>query len=77
MMKKAAGYQIVSASDTANTFECGTITFDESRSTAHAVRAKTYTPTLLNRNAFPITVTELNVIAALAIIGLRSSPKNG
>jgi hypothetical protein len=31
----------------------------------------------LRRRAFPITETELNVIAALAIIGLRSRPKNG
>jgi hypothetical protein len=30
----------------------------------------------LNRSAFPITETELNVIAALAIIGRSSSPKN-
>jgi len=37
----------------------------------------TYNFTFLNRNAFPITVTELNVIAALAIIGLSSNPKKG
>ena len=30
-----------------------------------------------SRSALPITETELNVIAALATIGLRSSPKNG
>lgn len=36
-----------------------------------------YNPTFLNLNAFPITVTELNVMAALAIIGLNSNPKNG
>lgn len=29
------------------------------------------------RNAFPITDTELKLIAAAAIIGLRSNPKNG
>jgi hypothetical protein len=29
------------------------------------------------RSAFTITETELNVIAALAMIGLRSNPKNG
>ena len=33
--------------------------------------------TLLNRSAFAITDTELKVIAALAIIGLSRSPKNG
>ena len=33
--------------------------------------------TLRNRNAFPITETELNVIAALAIIGLSSTPSRG
>ena len=37
----------------------------------------TYNPTFLNRSAFPITVTELKVIAALAIMGLRSNPKKG
>ena len=31
----------------------------------------------LNRNAFTITDTELNVIAALAINGLRVKPKKG
>ena len=30
-----------------------------------------------SRSAFAITETELNVIAALAIIGLNRSPKNG
>ena len=29
------------------------------------------------RSAFTITETELNVIAALAMIGLSSNPKNG
>ena len=33
--------------------------------------------TFLNRNAFTITDTELSVIAALAMIGLSSRPKNG
>jgi hypothetical protein len=33
--------------------------------------------TLRNRSAFAITETELNVMAALAIIGLSSKPKNG
>lgn len=36
-----------------------------------------YTFTFRSRSAFPITDTELNVIAALAIIGDRSMPKNG
>jgi hypothetical protein len=31
----------------------------------------------LNRSALPITVTELNVIAALAMTGLSSKPKAG
>ena len=31
----------------------------------------------LSRRAFTITLTELKVIAALAIIGLRRIPKNG
>ena len=31
----------------------------------------------LNRSAFAITETELSVIAALAIIGLKRIPKNG
>jgi hypothetical protein len=31
----------------------------------------------LSRSAFPITETELNVMAALAIIGLSSKPTNG
>jgi hypothetical protein len=33
--------------------------------------------TLRSRSALPITETELNVMAALAIIGLSSKPKNG
>ena len=33
--------------------------------------------TFRSRSAFAITDTELNVIAALAIIGLSSRPKNG
>jgi hypothetical protein len=36
-----------------------------------------YKCAFLNRSAFPITVTELNVIAALAIMGLSSNPKKG
>jgi hypothetical protein len=36
-----------------------------------------YSLRLRNRNAFVMTDTELNVIAADAIIGLKSSPKNG
>src|SRR5262249_32279784 len=33
--------------------------------------------TVRRRSAFPMTVTELNAIAALAIIGFSSSPKAG
>ena len=33
--------------------------------------------TFLNRSAFPITDTELKLIAALAIMGLKSKPKKG
>ena len=36
-----------------------------------------YSSTRRNRSAFAITDTELNVIAALAIIGLSRMPKNG
>lgn len=46
----------------------------------HPTRARTRTAhreTRLSRSAFPMTDTELNVIAALAIIGLRSNPNQG
>ncbi len=36
-----------------------------------------YSAVRLSRSALPITDTELNVMAALAIIGLSSSPKKG
>ncbi len=36
-----------------------------------------HSTTLRSRSAFPITETELNVMAALAIIGLSSRLKNG
>ena len=36
-----------------------------------------HSDTRLNRSALPMTETELNVIAALAIIGLSSSPNQG
>jgi len=36
-----------------------------------------YRPARRRRSAFAITVTELNVMAALAIIGLSSTPKEG
>jgi hypothetical protein len=36
-----------------------------------------YKWTRLSRNAFPITETELKVIAALAIIGFNKSPMKG
>ncbi len=45
----------------------------------HALRAKNspHSRTCLSRSAFAITDTELKVIAALAIIGLSTRPKNG
>jgi hypothetical protein len=36
-----------------------------------------YSDNVRNRKAFPITDTELNVIAAAAIIGLSKMPKTG
>ncbi len=36
-----------------------------------------HSASFLNRSALAITETELNVIAALAIIGLSSTPKTG
>jgi len=36
-----------------------------------------YSACRLSLNAFPITETELKLIAALAIMGLSSRPKNG
>jgi hypothetical protein len=36
-----------------------------------------YNSIFRNRNAFKMTETELKVIAALAIIGLRRTPTNG
>ena len=36
-----------------------------------------HSASFLSRSAFAITDTELNVIAALAMMGLSSSPKNG
>jgi hypothetical protein len=36
-----------------------------------------YSSTLRSLSAFPITETELNVMAALAIIGLSSNPNHG
>lgn len=35
-----------------------------------------YRTTFLRRRALPTTETEMNIIAALAIIGLSSNPKN-
>ena len=40
-------------------------------------RAQGYSGDRRSRSAFPITDTELNVIAALAIIGLSRRPKKG
>ncbi len=36
-----------------------------------------HSASFLSRSALAITETELNVIAALATMGLSSSPKNG
>jgi len=36
-----------------------------------------YSATLRNRSAFEMTETELNVMAALAKMGVRSKPMNG
>ena len=41
------------------------------------VATTAYNANLLNRSAFEITETELNVMAALAMRGLSSRPKNG
>jgi len=40
-------------------------------------RARDYSSTFRSRRAFVMTETELKLIAALAIIGLRRTPKNG
>lgn len=40
-------------------------------------RAHSYSFALRSRSALPMTDTELNVMAALAIIGLSTIPKNG
>src|SRR5688572_31616519 len=44
---------------------------------SRTAKAGHYSTTRRSRSALAITDTELNVIAALAIIGLRSKPKNG
>ncbi len=43
----------------------------------HSRQSPDYSSTLRNRKAFEMTDTELNVIAALANIGLSSNPTNG
>ncbi len=48
-----------------------------SRSIPHVPPLSSHSDVLRRRSAFPITETELNVIAALAIIGLSSRPKTG
>ncbi len=45
--------------------------------TATARRLRRYSCNLRNRSALPITDTELKVMAALAMMGLSKSPKNG
>src|SRR5207253_2641153 len=47
------------------------------RSLTGTLRASTHKTTRRRRSAFAITETELKVMAALAMIGLRSSPKIG
>ena len=42
-----------------------------------SLKATAHKTARLNRNALPMTDTELNVMAALAIIGLSNNPKNG
>jgi hypothetical protein len=39
--------------------------------------ARAYTCTRFNRNALPMTDTELKLMAAAAMIGLRSKPNDG
>src|SRR4030095_9095272 len=48
---------------------------DEARQ--HRIHRSTYSAARRRRSAFAMTDTELNVIAALAIMGLRSRPKTG
>ena len=49
----------------------------EERSNTRFAQRSGYSLTVRKRNAFAITVTELKLIAAPAIIGLRRTPKNG
>jgi hypothetical protein len=44
---------------------------------AHPYRSRPYNLTLLIRSALPITDTELNDMAAPAMMGLSNTPKNG
>ena len=47
------------------------------RDDATGAATRPYSTNRLNRSALEITDTELNVMAALAMRGLRSNPKNG
>jgi len=55
----------------------GCASFAMSAHTRCLLRSKNHSRTFWSRNAFPITDTELKLIAAPAITGLRSKPKNG
>ncbi len=50
---------------------------DEAHDTSIRRGASRHSVTRRRRNALPITDTELKLIAAAAIIGLNSNPKNG
>ena len=56
---------------------CGSSFEIKSRRVEKQLCATTYSANRLNRSAFEITDTELNVMAALAMRGLSSNPKNG
>ena len=59
--------------DSANTFPPSV----SQRSMAPLVLRTVHNFTFRNRSALPITETELKLIAAPAMMGLRSNPKNG
>jgi hypothetical protein len=57
---------------------CGSSSEIKSRRVEEQLCAtRTYNVSLRSRRAFEITDTELNVMAALAMSGLSSRPKNG
>jgi hypothetical protein len=55
----------------------GSVALLQVRDTAHASSSPRYKRTARSRSAFEMTDTELRLIAALASIGERSSPKTG